>query len=70
MPQCLEDELGPLIRELKQLNPRVFMRELRDPGGYDIRRLPILPQQSGHNGYIEALLRVYARIPTGHVVLI
>ena len=30
LSQGLEDKLGPLIRELKQLNPRVSMRELRE----------------------------------------
>ena len=48
--------MGPLIRELKQLNPRVSMHELRELGRYDIRRLPVLPRSNGCNGCVGALL--------------
>ena len=58
LPRCLEGELGPLIRELKQLNPRVSMTDLRESGGYDIRRLPRLPTHNNKPGCIGALLGI------------
>ena len=58
LPRALEGELGPLIRELKQLNPRVSMKELRELGGFDIRRLPRLPQHNNKEGCIGALMGI------------
>ena len=41
---------------MKQLNPRANMRELRDLGGYDHRRLPAMPRVGNTPGCYGALL--------------
>ena len=56
VPQGLESPLGALVRELKELNPRANMRELRDLGGYDHRRLPAMPRVGNIPGCYGALL--------------
>ena len=55
LPQGLVGELGVLVRELKQRNPRANMRELRELGGYDLRRLPVMPRRDGCYGALLGL---------------
>ena len=45
-----------MISELKQLNPRANMRKLRVLGGYDHRRLPVMPPRDVVAGCYGALL--------------
>ena len=52
----LESKLGPLIWELKQLNPRATIRELQELGGLEFSRLLTLPHINGKTVCYGALM--------------